>query len=88
MERAGELLPRGYPSWRYCITVESRIPLTAEFVAQRIDMSSQSNSEETLRCCSLSPEWRQRRGVVEGLCNSGIEGGARFRSFRQSAVFR
>jgi hypothetical protein len=49
MERTGELIPSSYPSWRYCITVECRIPLTAEFVAQRIDVLGQFNSEETLR---------------------------------------
>jgi hypothetical protein len=45
----GELIPGSYASWRYCITVECGIPLTAEFVARRIDVLSRSNGEETLQ---------------------------------------
>ncbi|MEM7076885.1 MAG: hypothetical protein AAGA28_05410 [Pseudomonadota bacterium] len=31
------VIPRTYEEWEHCITVECGIPLTAEYVAQRID---------------------------------------------------
>ena len=30
------IIPRTYEEWEYCITVKCRIPLTAEYVAERI----------------------------------------------------
>lgn len=54
-------IPSTYLQWRHCITVECGIPLTAEFVAQRIASLSRPGSEETLRFRKLYGDghWRQ-----------------------------
>lgn len=41
--------PQNYDQWRYCITVECGIPLTAAFIAQRLAIWRSAQSEESLR---------------------------------------
>ena len=43
------LIPRNYEEWKHCITVECEIPLTAEFVAQRIDALQNMDDFRTAR---------------------------------------
>ncbi|MEM9760339.1 MAG: hypothetical protein AAF933_13950 [Pseudomonadota bacterium] len=47
--------PQNYEEWRHCITVECGIPLTADFVSQRLTVWRDEASEETRR-------FRQRYG--------------------------
>ncbi|MEM9315039.1 MAG: hypothetical protein AAGA95_10455, partial [Pseudomonadota bacterium] len=47
--------PQNYDEWRHCITVECGIPLTADFVSQRLTVWRDEASEETRR-------FRQRYG--------------------------
>jgi len=41
--------PQNYEQWHHCITVECGIPLTPSFVAERIAVWRNEQSEETLR---------------------------------------
>ena len=42
-------IPQDYNEWRHCITVECGIPLTADFVAQRLTVWRDESLEETRR---------------------------------------
>ncbi|MEY6433435.1 hypothetical protein ABC977_13585 [Thioalkalicoccus limnaeus] len=46
---AAELLPSDYPSWRYCIEKKCGIPLTRDFIEERIRVLGDRNQEETRR---------------------------------------
>ena len=52
--------PETYEQWRYCITVECGIPLTPEFVAQRLIIWRDVEAEETLRFrrCYGDAHWK------------------------------
>lgn len=41
--------PETYEQWRHCITVECRIPLTLDFVTERLAVWRNSQREETIR---------------------------------------
>ena len=41
------LIPTNYEEWEHCITVECNIPLTSEFVAQRIEALQNMNDYHT-----------------------------------------
>ena len=47
--------PRNFDEWKYCITVECGIELSASFIAQRLLVWKDENHEETRR-------FRQRFG--------------------------
>ena len=42
-------IPQNYDEWQHCITVECGIPLTAEFVSQRLAVWRDESQEETRR---------------------------------------
>lgn len=42
-------IPDSYAAWRHCITVECGIPLTAEFIQQRLAILSNPKEYETQR---------------------------------------
>lgn len=44
-----DVVPETYDHWRHCITVECGIPLTSEFVAQRLGVWMDEESEQTVR---------------------------------------
>jgi hypothetical protein len=46
---AAELIPTSYASWRYCIEVKCGLPLTLDFVRERIRILSDPSQEETAR---------------------------------------
>ncbi|MEM6486153.1 MAG: hypothetical protein AAF662_14360 [Pseudomonadota bacterium] len=41
--------PQNYAEWQHCITVECKIPLTAEFVEARLKVWKDESCEETRR---------------------------------------
>jgi len=41
------MIPRTYTQWRHCITQACGIPLTAEFVAQRLTIWRDAQAQET-----------------------------------------
>lgn len=41
--------PQNYDEWRHCITEECGIPLTAEFVAERLSVWRDEQAQETQR---------------------------------------
>ncbi|WP_312453629.1 hypothetical protein [Comamonas sp.] len=43
------MIPRTYAQWRHCITVECGIPLSADFIAQRLAVWRNPGLEETQR---------------------------------------
>ena len=43
------MIPQTYDQWRYCITVECGMALTAAFIAQRLTVWRDAQAEETLR---------------------------------------
>jgi len=43
------MIPRTYAQWRHCITVECGIPLSADFIAQRLAVWRNPQLEETQR---------------------------------------
>ncbi|AGZ30165.1 hypothetical protein [Burkholderia pseudomallei] len=55
-----ELIPQTYEQWRHCITVECGLPLTATFIAQRLAVWHDAQSEETARFRRLygAPHWQ------------------------------
>jgi len=42
------MIPRTYAQWQHCITQACGIPLTADFVAQRLAIWRDSQAQETL----------------------------------------
>ncbi len=44
-----DTIPENYEQWHHCITVECGIPLTPEFVAQRLEIWRNTDREETTR---------------------------------------
>ena len=62
-----DVVPENYEQWRHCITVECGIPLTAEFVAQRLKVWRDETAEETARFRSLYGDtyWRAMTGWFE-----------------------
>ena len=47
--------PQNFEEWKYCITVECGIPLSASFITQRLSVCRNESHEETRR-------FRQRFG--------------------------
>ncbi|MEJ5150754.1 hypothetical protein [Comamonas sp. MYb396] len=43
------MIPRTYAQWRHCISVECGIPLSADFIAQRLAVWRNPGLEETQR---------------------------------------
>lgn len=50
---AEELFPSNYASWRYCIEVKCRQPLTPEFLQVRIAVLGDPGNEESQRFTKL-----------------------------------
>ena len=44
-----DTIPETYEHWHHCITVECGIPLTSEFVAERLRVWRDEEAEETAR---------------------------------------
>ncbi|MEM9181985.1 MAG: hypothetical protein AAGB27_02425 [Pseudomonadota bacterium] len=44
-----DTFPGNYEQWHHCITVECGIPLTADFLAQRLNVWRDEKAEETAR---------------------------------------
>ena len=59
--------PENYEQWKHCITVECNIPLTPEFVAQRLKVWRDEKLEETARFRKLygDQHWRAVIGWLE-----------------------
>ena len=55
-----DTIPATYEQWHYCITVECGIPLTEEFVAERLQVWRDENADETKRFRKLYGDayWR------------------------------
>ena len=51
-----ELFPRHYDSWKRCITVKCGIPLTRQYVEDRIKTLSDQNSAERKKFIDLYGE--------------------------------
>lgn len=47
------VIPRSYNEWRHCIEVDCGIPLTPDFVSDRIEALTRSGSEEASRFARL-----------------------------------
>lgn len=60
MNEDDEVIPGNYTAWRNCITVHCGIPLTADFVEERISVLIEADSDETLRFRRLygDAHWR------------------------------
>ena len=43
------VIPTNYEEWEHCITVECDIPLTSDFVAERIEALQNMNDFHTLK---------------------------------------
>ncbi len=48
--------PQNYDEWHHCITVECGIALTSEFVAERLSIWRNAETEETKRFIKLYGE--------------------------------
>ena len=59
--------PENYEQWKHCITVDCGIPLTPEFVAQRLTVWRNEALEETARFRKLYGDghWRAVIGWLE-----------------------
>lgn len=44
-----EIFPRYYEAWKHCITVKCKIPLTKEFVTERLEKLSSNDSDERVK---------------------------------------
>lgn len=53
---ADELFPGSYKSWRYCIEVKCGVPLTPEFIQERVSVLSDPNHQESRRFSELYGE--------------------------------
>lgn len=54
------MIPRTYDQWHHCITVECGLALTPAFIAERLAVWRDAQSEETLRFRRLygDQNWR------------------------------
>jgi hypothetical protein len=59
--------PQNFAEWQHCITVECGIPLTPDFVSQRLNVWRDENCEETRRFRRLYGDayWRTVIGWFE-----------------------
>ncbi len=62
-----DTIPETYEHWHHCITVECGIPLTSDYVAQRLEIWRDESAEETKRFRSLYGDghWRSVIGSYE-----------------------
>ncbi len=62
-----DTFPETYEQWRHCITVECGIPLTAEYVAERLAVWRDEQADETKRFRRLYGDgyWRAMIGWFE-----------------------
>ncbi|MEM7504286.1 MAG: hypothetical protein AAF417_19760 [Pseudomonadota bacterium] len=60
-------IPSTYEQWHHCITAECGIPLTSEFVAQRLAVWKDEDAQETARFRRLygDAHWRTVIGWFE-----------------------
>ena len=60
-------IPDTYEQWRHCITVKCGIPLTAQFIAQRLAVWRDEQAKETKRFRDLygDAHWRAVVGWFE-----------------------
>ena len=60
-------IPGTYEQWHHCITIECEIPLTSDFVAQRLQSWRNENAQETTRFRRLygDSHWRTVIGWFE-----------------------
>lgn len=60
MNENEEMIPANYTAWRNCITELCGIPLTKDFITQRISVLTEADSDETLRFRRLygDAHWR------------------------------
>lgn len=47
------MIPRTYKEWHHCIVNECGIPLTQEYIQQRLDVLNNNTHQETRRLVSL-----------------------------------
>ncbi|MGE0799806.1 MAG: hypothetical protein AB7O55_15925 [Lautropia sp.] len=61
------MIPQTYDEWRHCIIVECRIPLTAAFVAERLNVWRDTQLDETSRFRRLygDEHWKAVLGWFE-----------------------
>jgi len=55
------MIPSTYDQWRHCITVECRLALTREYVAERLAVWNDAECEETRRFRKLYGDAHWRR---------------------------
>ncbi len=62
-----DTIPETYEHWHHCITVECGIPLTSDYVAQRLEVWPDESAEETRRFRGLYGDghWRSVIGWFE-----------------------
>ena len=55
-----DLIPETYEHWHHCITVECGIPLTSEYIAERLQVWRDESAGETTRFRQLygDAHWR------------------------------
>ena len=69
--------PETYEQWQHCITVDCGIPLTPDFVEQRLTVWRDEGAQETLRFRKLYGDdyWRAVLGWFERAAKElGVEG--------------
>ena len=62
-----DVIPETYEQWHHCITVECGIPLTTQYVSQRLEVWKNENNEESRRFRGLygDAHWRAVTGWFE-----------------------
>ena len=70
-----EAVPETFEAWKYCITRECGIPLTAGFIRARLAVLDNPANEETTRFRRLYGEAHWRR-VVTWFQRAGKDAGA------------
>ena len=67
MAKISDPIPKTYDQWRHCITVDCGIPLTANFVTERLAVWRDEHAKETRRFRKLygDDHWRAVLGWFE-----------------------
>ena len=60
-QQADDIYPLDFASWHHCIAVKCGVPLSADYVAERIAVLTDPGAEETQRFVRLYGEaWHQQ----------------------------
>jgi hypothetical protein len=66
------MIPQNYEQWRHCITVSCKIPMTRDYVSERLVVWANPDHEESLRFRKLDGQ-RHYQNVLAWFRQANLE---------------